>query len=167
MSKLSDGLPHPFFFSPRLIHRDDDGWSVLQGTKSTLSPLSMCQHCFVKAHAARSDRLLCPRVICANDNGPRNISKCYSWLLPAERPDDALIPSYFSRDRGPRSPATGSPFANQEAPGDLKMMWRVKWCYRTIFTGRDWPYFPNGSLIWVDRSTVGSPASTIMHLTGK
>lgn len=28
-----------------------------------------------------------------------------------------------------------------------------------------WPYLPNGFLIWVDRSTIRSPASTVMHLT--
>lgn len=28
-----------------------------------------------------------------------------------------------------------------------------------------WPYLPNGSLIWADRSTTGSRTSTVMHLT--
>ena len=28
-----------------------------------------------------------------------------------------------------------------------------------------WPYLPNGFRIWVDRSTIGLPASIVMHLT--
>lgn len=46
---------------------------------------------------------------------------------------------------------------------EIMLLWyNIHWAWLAIHM---WPYLPNGSLIWVDRSTIGSPPSLVMHLT--
>lgn len=46
---------------------------------------------------------------------------------------------------------------------EIMLLWcNIHWVWLGIHM---WPYFPNGSLIWADRSTGGSHVSLVMHLS--
>lgn len=99
---------------------------------------------FVKMHAANSSRLLC---------------NLYRWQWPRN----------ILRPQCSRKTMWGVNTGQSEPPDDPKMIWCVKnvhyGIHRVWLTVRMRTCRPNGSLIWVDRPTIGSPASTITHLT--